>query len=170
MSEEDQYIDRFRCQSMRGRVATNPTASCVDTDGFSQTRVGEEQEMQHVDRNRTDRGVGWMGRERGFGSIQRSLQKAGAYEECAPRGPQHSRAVAEDCKERQYHGRKNKIEKFLKKSTRGQTCKVQVPERGVAWGSHQPCCTQLLSYPSLHTHSQPLLCVLSEALSHAHQS
>ena len=40
-------------------------------------------------------------------------------------------------------------------SKRVQTCKVQVPERGVAWGSHQPCCTQLLTYPSLHTLLKP---------------
>lgn len=40
-----------------------------------------------------------------------------------------------------------------------ETCKVQVPEGGVAWGGHQPYCTQLLTHPGLHCHStvsQPL--------------
>lgn len=39
------------------------------------------------------------------------------------------------------------------KANEQETCIVQVPEGGVAWGGHQPNRTQLLPDPGLHSHN-----------------
>lgn len=71
-----------------GRVATNSTVLCVTTGGFSQVRVREEQEMQHVDRNRKDRGVafgGWEGKRKGVWQHTEGTAKGRCLRRVCPR-------------------------------------------------------------------------------------
>ncbi|KAA6421651.1 MAG: hypothetical protein FRX49_08594 [Trebouxia sp. A1-2] len=116
-----------------GWVATNSTVLCANTGGIFQTKVRDEQEMQHVDTDRKDRDVAFLGVEgektgvqpygdgrggkKGVWQHTEESAKVRCFEELVSMWPQYSRAVAKNCKEWQHHKRN--------KRKTGKTCKVQ---------------------------------------------